>query len=168
MYRRDTVLLALENEQGSCRSAAERVSLVEHRIEDRREVTGRGIDDLQYLGGRGLLRSNASRVSVMSRAFSIAITACAAKFCSSAICLSENGRTSWRLQEITPSSAPWRRSGINRLVRTPPRSETARAIGSSTCVKSGVWTMRAPASKGAPKTGEMPIPCRRCAARSVG
>ena len=38
--------------------------------------------------------SNASRVSVMSRAFSIAMTACAAKFCNSAICLSENGRTS--------------------------------------------------------------------------
>ena len=40
--------------------------------------------------------SSASRVSVSSRAFSIAITAWAAKFCSSAICLSENGRTSWR------------------------------------------------------------------------
>jgi hypothetical protein len=40
--------------------------------------------------------SKASRVSVNSRAFSIAITACAAKFCNSAICLSENGRTSWR------------------------------------------------------------------------
>ena len=32
--------------------------------------------------------SSASRVSVSSRAFSIAITACAAKFCSKAICLS--------------------------------------------------------------------------------
>ena len=40
--------------------------------------------------------SNASRVSVISRAFSIAMTACAAKFCNSAICLSVNGRTSWR------------------------------------------------------------------------
>ena len=38
--------------------------------------------------------SRASRVSVISRAFSIAITACAAKFCKSAISLSENGRTS--------------------------------------------------------------------------
>ena len=34
------------------------------------------------------------RVSVSSRAFSIAMTACAAKFSRSAICLSENGRTS--------------------------------------------------------------------------
>jgi hypothetical protein len=32
--------------------------------------------------------------------FSIAMTACAAKFSSSAICLSENGRTSRRLAEI--------------------------------------------------------------------
>jgi len=38
--------------------------------------------------------SKASRVSVNSRAFSIAMTAWAAKFCSSAICLSVNGRTS--------------------------------------------------------------------------
>jgi hypothetical protein len=37
--------------------------------------------------------SNASRVSVKSRAFSIAITACAAKFCNNAICLSVNGRS---------------------------------------------------------------------------
>ena len=29
--------------------------LFEHRVEHRREVAGRGIDDLQYLGGRGLL-----------------------------------------------------------------------------------------------------------------
>ena len=40
--------------------------------------------------------SNASRVSVSSRAFSIAMTACAAKFCSRAICLSVKGRTSRR------------------------------------------------------------------------
>jgi len=40
--------------------------------------------------------SSASRVSVMSRAFSIAMTACAAKFCKRAICLSVNGRTSRR------------------------------------------------------------------------
>jgi len=37
--------------------------------------------------------SKASRVSVRSRAFSIAMTACAAKFCNSAICLSVKGRT---------------------------------------------------------------------------
>ena len=47
--------------------------------------------------------SNASRVSVMSRAFSIAMTACAAKFSGSAICLSENGRTSRRSDAMFPS-----------------------------------------------------------------
>ena len=36
---------------------------------------------------------DASRVSVISRAFSIAITAWAAKFCNSVICFSVNGRT---------------------------------------------------------------------------
>ncbi|HEX3415472.1 MAG TPA: hypothetical protein VHT21_03560 [Stellaceae bacterium] len=41
-------------------------------------------------------RSSASRVSVRSRAFSIAMTACAAKFFNSVICLSVKGRTSWR------------------------------------------------------------------------
>ena len=40
--------------------------------------------------------SKASRVSVNSRAFSIAITACAAKFSNSAICFSVNGLTSVR------------------------------------------------------------------------
>src|SRR5215471_3390221 len=40
--------------------------------------------------------SNASRVSVRRRAFSIAITACAAKCCNRAICFSVNGRTSRR------------------------------------------------------------------------
>ena len=77
------------------RGLAQAHRLFEHRVEHRREVAGRGIDDLQHLGGRGLLLQ-ASRVSVISRAFSIAMTACAAKFCNSAICLSENGRTSWR------------------------------------------------------------------------
>jgi len=40
--------------------------------------------------------SSASHVSVINRAFSIAITACAAKFCSRAISLSVKGRNSWR------------------------------------------------------------------------
>jgi hypothetical protein len=43
--------------------------------------------------------SNASRVSVKSRAFSIAMTASEAKFSSSAICLSEKGLTSRRLAD---------------------------------------------------------------------
>ena len=35
---------------------------VEHRVEHRGEVAGRGIDDLQYLGGRGLLLQRLARL----------------------------------------------------------------------------------------------------------
>ena len=77
------------------RGTAQAVRLFQHRVEHRREVAGRGVDDLQT-SAVAVCCSKASRVSVISRAFSIAMTACAAKFCNSAICLSENGRTSWR------------------------------------------------------------------------
>ena len=82
--------------------------------------------------------SSASRCSSINRAFSIAMTACAAKFCKSAISLSVKSRTSWRLQEIAPSSLPSLRRGTMRLVRTPPRPETARAVGPSISVRSGL------------------------------
>ncbi len=36
--------------------------LVEHRIEHRREVAGRAVDDLQHLGGRGLLLQGLARL----------------------------------------------------------------------------------------------------------
>ena len=39
-----------------------RMRLFEHRIEHRREVAGRGIDDLQHLGGRGLLLQRLARL----------------------------------------------------------------------------------------------------------
>ena len=35
--------------------AAKMVCLLQHRVEHRREVAGRGVDHLQHLGGRGLL-----------------------------------------------------------------------------------------------------------------
>ena len=47
--------LAVEQIQGAARRAAVRVRLFQYRFEDRLEVTGRGIDDLQYLSSRGLL-----------------------------------------------------------------------------------------------------------------
>ncbi len=43
--------------------------LVEHRIKDRREVAGRGIDDLQYLGGGGLLLQGLARLRDEPRIF---------------------------------------------------------------------------------------------------
>ena len=54
--------------------------------------------------------SSASRVSVMSRAFSIAMTACAAKFSRTEICFSVNGRTSGRKTRNMPTSAASLRS----------------------------------------------------------
>src|ERR1700720_3813348 len=65
--------------------------------------------------------SNASRVSVMSRAFSIAITACAAKFSSSATSFSENGRTSWRYIAMHPRSDLSLRSAPQISERAPQR-----------------------------------------------
>ena len=60
--------------------------------------------------------SKASRVSVRSRAFSIAMTAWAAKLCKSAIYLSPNGRDSFRKMPITPSSAvSLRKATLSRL-----------------------------------------------------
>src|ERR1700724_255284 len=35
---------------------------LQHRVEDRREIAGRGIDDLQYLGSRGLLLQGLARL----------------------------------------------------------------------------------------------------------
>ncbi len=90
--------------------------LFEHRVEHRREVAGRGIDDLQHLGGRGLLLQ-ASRVSVRSRAFSIAITAWSAKVRTSSICRSVNGSTRWRARLMTPIGSPSRSSGTPSSVR---------------------------------------------------
>jgi hypothetical protein len=36
--------------------------LFEHRVEDRGEVARRAVDDLQYLGGRGLLLQSLARL----------------------------------------------------------------------------------------------------------
>jgi len=70
--------------------------------------------------------SSASCVSVISRAFSIAITACAAKFLNSVICRSVKGRTSLRTAVIVPSSVPSLLSGTTRYVRAPVRAMKVR------------------------------------------
>ena len=68
----------------------------DQRVEHRLQIEGRAADDLEHVGGGGLLLQQILRSSLSSRVFSIAMTACAAKFCTSSICLSVNGRTSWR------------------------------------------------------------------------
>ena|SRR5690242_1018575 len=47
--------LAFKDPQGAESSSAKLMRLFQYGIEYRREVAGGGIDDLQYLSGRGLL-----------------------------------------------------------------------------------------------------------------
>ena len=47
--------LAVEQIQGAARRAAVGARLFQYCLEDRLELTRRGIDDLQYIGRRGLL-----------------------------------------------------------------------------------------------------------------
>ena len=60
----------------------------------------------------------------------MAITACAAKFCNRAICLSVNGRTSWRVTPKAPNRNPSFCNGTASRLRTPPRSTAARCKAS--------------------------------------
>jgi len=46
---------AIVNQEMPVRRLAKPYHLCEHRVEHRSEVTGRGVDDAQDLGGRGLL-----------------------------------------------------------------------------------------------------------------
>ncbi len=55
-------LLAVIEHQRTEGSATENVCLFQHRVEDRREVAGRGIDDLQHLRRCGLLVEGLARL----------------------------------------------------------------------------------------------------------
>jgi len=110
----------------------------QYHLEHRSEVAGRRIDYLQDLGGRGLLVERLAPFGDQ-RAFSIAITACAAKFWSSAICLSVKRahlltnksrsrragcrpcaappRHSCGHRRAAPAPAPLHRDGMSRLRR---------------------------------------------------
>ena len=71
----------------------------DQRLQHRLEVEGRSADDLEHVGGGGLLLQRFAQILVRactssnSRAFSMAITAWSAKVVTSSICLSVNGRT---------------------------------------------------------------------------
>ena len=90
----------------------------DQRVEHRLQIEGRAADDLEHLGGGGLLlqQLGSSRVrtctSSNSRTFSIAITAWSAKVVTSSICLSVNGRTSNRVKiDDADQASPSRSSG---------------------------------------------------------
>ena len=62
MCRRSAEVLAVIGHQSPVRGAAQRMRLLQYRVEDWREIAGRGIDDLQYLRGRGLLLQRLARL----------------------------------------------------------------------------------------------------------
>src|SRR5215831_19607266 len=55
-------IFAIEKLQAADDNCAKAVSLFQDRFKYRREVAGRGIDDLQYLSGRGLLLQRLARL----------------------------------------------------------------------------------------------------------
>ena len=69
--------------------------VLEHRVEHGLKFAGRTADHFKNVGGGGLLLQRL-RSSLSSRAFSMAMTACAAKFLTSSICLSLKASTSCR------------------------------------------------------------------------
>ena len=95
---------------------------VEHRL----QIEGRAADDLEHVGGGGLLLQRFAQIvcallaRLNSRTFSIAITAWSAKVVTSSICLSVNGRTVLRCNTMTPIGMPSRNSGTLSIVRMPP------------------------------------------------
>ena len=110
--------------------------------------------------------SSASRVSLIRRAFFIAICACVAKAWTSAISCGANGFTASRTSANTPTSVSPSNSGTSRSVRTAPRSTLATMKGwpsrysdvsfkSSTCrngVRSGSSPSRKATGNDAPAT----------------
>src|SRR5215469_10246120 len=69
MNRSKARLVPVANHQHACCSAAKGVRLLQYCIEHRGEVARRGIDDLQYLGGRGLLLQRFARLGQQPRVF---------------------------------------------------------------------------------------------------
>src|SRR5215831_8864473 len=60
-------MAAVANDQNPEGGFTEPHSLIEHSVENRREVAGRGVDDLQYLRGRGLLLQSLARLGQQPR-----------------------------------------------------------------------------------------------------
>src|SRR6516162_7007582 len=60
-------VFAVVERQRAVRRPAQTVRLLQYRIEHRRKIAGRGIDDLQHLGGRGLLLQRLARLGQQPR-----------------------------------------------------------------------------------------------------
>ena len=89
-------------EQPGMLGIAQPRSRLDQRIEHGLQIECRAADDLEHVGGGGLLLQQLAQIlvrwrsSLSRRVFSMAMTAWAAKFLTSSICLSVNGRTSCR------------------------------------------------------------------------
>src|SRR5262252_7258324 len=98
-------------EHASKVGTADAGGVLQHCVEDRIKLARRRTDNAKHVGcGRLLLQRFAEigrgwRSSLSNRAFSMAMTACAAKFLTSSICFSVNGRTSVRYMAIAPRSS---------------------------------------------------------------
>ena len=87
------------------------------------------------ISAEAVCRSSASRVSLNSRTFSMAITAWSAKVRSRSACSGENGPGSTRVTLMAPANCPSRTIGTLSIARNPRLRATSRhTAGSSACV----------------------------------
>ena len=84
----------------------------DQRIEHGLQIERRAADDLEHVGGGGLLLSD-SRSSLSSRVFSMAMTAWFGEIRTSSICLSLKGRTSTKNGDCADELVLEHRNGKN-------------------------------------------------------
>ena len=75
-----------------------RAADLDERVEDGLQVEGRAADDLEHVGGRGLLLQRFSRAAQLVEQAGVldGDDGLVGEVSTSSICLSVNGRTSWR------------------------------------------------------------------------
>ena len=85
---------------------------LDQRVEHLRQIECRAADDLEHIGGGGLLLQRFRKLTRAllsasnSRVFSMAITAWSAKVSTSSICFSVNGRLQRGRKQVTPIGSP--------------------------------------------------------------
>ena len=92
-------------------------------------VERRAADDLEHVGGGRLLLEGFAQLVEQASVLD-GDDGLAAKLLTSAICLSVNGRTSWRKMEMVPTNLPSLSIGTLIMVRAPARSAMATTTGS--------------------------------------
>ena len=106
-------------------------SVLQHGLEHRLQFAGRRADDLEHVGGGGLLLQR-FRSSLSSRVFSMAMTACAAKLLTNSICLSVKGRTSDRIHRHHTNGYT-----LSKKRNTKHSAKTSKSLPASCQVNSG-------------------------------